>query len=64
MRTIGSMNKLSMEVVLNTMRRRESVLRNERLRIALQQARAAGRGTRLKDLHGLNEAERLGVNFA
>ena len=64
MRTIGSMNKLSMEVVLNTMRRRESALRNEQLRAALQRARAAGCGTSPKDLRGLNEAERLGANFA
>ena len=65
MRRIGSMNKLSMDVVLNDLRRRERAVRNAALQARLAAARASGRTFRQRSLRGLNAEERArSANFA
>ena len=59
MRIIGSMDKLSMDQILETLRRRERAARNAALRARLRQARTAeGAFSRLRSLEGLNAKER------
>lgn len=59
------MNKLSMDVVLNDLRRREREVRNAALQARLAAARASGRTFRQRSLRGLNTEERARIaNFA
>ncbi len=62
LRTIGSMNKLLTETVLEEGRRRERDARNEALRARLREARRTGKGA-LGGLRGLNMEERGCANF-
>ena len=62
LRTIGSMNKLLTETVLEEGRRRERDARNEALRARLREARRTGKGA-LGGLRGLNMEERDCANF-
>ena len=64
-RRIGSMNKLSMDVILNDLRRRERAVRNAALQARRDAARASGRTFRQRSLRGLNTEERARIaNFA
>ena len=59
MRIIGSMDKLSMDQILETLRRRERSARNAALRARLRQSRTPeGAFFRLRSLEGLNAKER------
>ena len=59
MRIIGSMDKLPMEQILETLRRRERAARNAALRARLRQSRTPeGAFSRLRSLEGLNAKER------
>ena len=59
MRIIGSMDKLPMDQILETLRRRERAARNAALRARLRQSRTPeGVFSRLRSLEGLNAKER------